>query len=410
VTSAPGEALRLALGVLLVSHATFLAQGAEPTRLAFRHHFIARDLPVRDRTIGDYGLTALTDLDRDGDLDFVTGGRGVQPPRLYWFEFRSADRWQQHLVGTQYLSDVGLAALDVDRDGWTDLVASGVWFRNPAPPGAAAFERRIFAPDMGGAHDVVAADIDGDRRLDVVLMGDERTQLKALRWYPIPVNPTLPWKSVRIGDAIHGAFSPAGIGDLDQDGDADVVRADTWFENLDGHGTSWGAHTNLPMGRVGPYGMCTRTVIADLDADGRSDLVVTDADIVESKAAILFNADGRGRTWDRQFLPQSFIYGSLHALAVADFDSDGDLDVLTAEQEELLPAGREDPRWVIWENIGPRTFVERIILDMRLGGHDLQVGDVDRDGDIDICSKPWGPQPWNGNGGRFHVDFLENVR
>jgi hypothetical protein len=36
--------------------------------------------------------------------------------------------------------------------------------------------------------------------------------------------------------------------------------------------------------------------------------------------------------------------------------------------------------------------------------------DVDRDGNLDICSKPWGPQPWNGNSGKMHVDFLENLQ
>jgi hypothetical protein len=39
----------------------------------------------------------------------------------------------------------------------------------------------------------------------------------------------------------------------------------------------------------------------------------------------------------------------------------------------------------------------------------LQVGDVDNDGDIDICSKPWGPLKWNGDDGQLHVDFLENL-
>jgi hypothetical protein len=43
------------------------------------------------------------------------------------------------------------------------------------------------------------------------------------------------------------------------------------------------------------------------------------------------------------------------------------------------------------------------------GDYGLTVlADVDGDGDIDICSKPWGPRPWNGNGGRMHVDSLEN--
>src|SRR5678816_3491192 len=100
----------------------------------FQHHFIHRELPVRDKTVGDYGLTALVDLDQDGDLDFVLGGRPGKPSQLYWFEYQAPGRWIQHSVGTNYLSDVGLAAFDVDRDGKSDLVCSGVWYRNPGRP------------------------------------------------------------------------------------------------------------------------------------------------------------------------------------------------------------------------------------------------------------------------------------
>ena len=32
--------------------------------------------------------------------------------------------------------------------------------------------------------------------------------------------------------------------------------------------------------------------------------------------------------------------------------------------------------------------------------------DVDRDGDLDICSKLWDPRPDNANGGRNHADYL----
>jgi hypothetical protein len=164
------------------------------------------------------------------------------------------------------------------------------------------------------------------------------------------------------------------------------------------------------MGRKGPFGICVRTAVADLDGDGQLEIIIADADIEDSKVAILENADGKGGRWTQIELPQSFTYGSLHALAVADFNGDGKPDIVVNEQEELLPAGRENPRWVIWENLGGNRFAERIILDTKLGGHELQVGDVDGDGDIDICSKAWGPRPWNGNGGKMHVDFLENMR
>ena len=70
----------------------------------FQHHFVNRDLPTDAKGTGDYGLTALADLDRDGDIDFVLGGRGVKPPRLYWFEYRGVSNWVQHVVGTNYQS------------------------------------------------------------------------------------------------------------------------------------------------------------------------------------------------------------------------------------------------------------------------------------------------------------------
>jgi hypothetical protein len=63
---------------------------------------------------------------------------------------------------------------------------------------------------------------------------------------------------------------------------------------------------------------------------------------------------------------------------------------------------------VLWETRGGGRFAEHILLDRRLGGHELQVGDVDGDGDLDICSKPWSAAPTNGAGGKLHVDFLEN--
>jgi len=382
------------------------SHGAE---LQFSHHSIPCSLPVTEKLVGDYGLTALVDLDRDGDLDFVLGGRPLNPSQLYWFEFQAPDAWVQHSVGTNYLSDVGLASFDVDGDGWPDLICSGVWYRNPGKPREQTFERVTFDDSAAGAHDVLLADIDGDKKMDVVMMGDQRTKLTSLCWYSIPPDPRRAWVRHPIGPAVHGAITPNGAADLDGDGDLDIIRADAWFENRDGKGLEWVEHNNVPMGRKGPYGICVRTAVADLDGDGQLEVVIADADIENSKVAVLKNADGKGGRWIKTELPQSFIYGSLHALAVADFNGDGRPDVLVNEQEELLPAGRENPRWIIWENLGGGRFAERIILDAKLGGHELQAGDVDGDGDMDICSKPWGPRSWNAAGGKMHVDFLGNL-
>jgi hypothetical protein len=376
----------------------------------FEHHFINLDLPVTNGWIGDYGHSVAVDLDRDGRLDYIVGRmpkaeldmRSV----VYWFQQQADGTWTKHILGYDALSGVGSRALDVDGDGWPDLITGGVWYRNPGDPREREFERYVFDPDAAESHDLVLADINGDGKLELVAMG---MGAEGLCWYEIPADPTRLWPKHIIGEGVHGGITPGGVADIDGDGDLDIVRGDTWYENVDGKGLEWAAHRNIPFGRVGPYGMCSRCVVTDIDGDGKTELVMVDADIVGSEAAIIRNVDGKGGEWEREDLPRSFTYGSLHSLAVADMNGDGLLDIVTNEQEELLPEGRQDPRFVLWQNMGGGRFEERIILDQALGGHELQVADVDGDGRLDILSKAWDVQGWNGAQGRMHVDYLRNV-
>lgn len=404
---------RAAVAVLAAGAAVFLpgAESARAGEIKFQYHSLDRTLPSTKDGLGDYGLTALVDLNKDGRPDFVLGGRQPKPERLYWYENKGKDDWQRHEAGQGYQSDVGLTVLDVDGDSWPDLVCSGVWFRNPGQPEKATgpWEKFTFAANAGGAHDILSADMDGDGRRDIVMMSDGTKPLQTLCWFRIAENPRDGWARHDIGPGIHGAITPAGVGDINGDGFPDVIRADTWFESKGGRGVEWIPHPNIPAGRSGPYGFCVRTAIADMDGNGGRQVVMADADIGGSKIFILRTAD-KGQTWTRQDLPQSFRCGSLHSLAVADFNGDGRLDIVSNEQEELLPADRKNPRWVLWENLGGGQYAEHIILDQKLGGHELQAADVDGDGDIDIVSKNWGAQPWNGADGKMHVDWLENLR
>ena len=150
----------LVRGLVLLTVTAWFSPAASTAELRFQHHYVTRDLPVNSHGYGDYGLAALVDIDRDGDLDFVFGGRANTPSELYWFE---------------------------------------------------------------------------------------------------------------------GAISPAGVADIDGDEDLDVVRAETWFENADGKGLRWAAHANIPMDRAGPFGVCVRTVVTDVDGDGKQELVMCDA-------------------------------------------------------------------------------------------------------------------------------------
>lgn len=346
-------------------------------------------------TIGNrMGQTSLVDVDRDGDLDWITGcNRGD----VWWFEYQGPDNWTCHKIGGDVGTDVGGTAFDVDGDGWVDQVSGSTWFRNPGTPRRNEFTRYANGT-IGRSHDNIAADVDGDGKLDLVSMSDAA----GLYWYRIPADPTKPSEGHEIGPAVHGGIAPQGVGDVDGDGDSDVVRSTGWFENQDGKGTRWTWHANIPGGHDGKFKDTTRSWLVDLDRDGDNDVVMCDNDRGGNDTGRVHwfeNRDGRGRSWHRR--PIASQKGDLHTLSLADFDNDGDPDVFSGEG----PLGASGPggkrRWFIWENAHGRggTWIEHLILEGPRC-HEGVAADVDADGDVDICSKPW-------NGG-LHV-YLENL-
>lgn len=401
------------LALLLLGCTEPAPESAEsPVFPTFQHHFIAEDMPG-DNTWG-FGTPGLADFDRDGDLDYAVGVRGDS---IYWFAYEQADAWTRHTLGHLPVRMLGAVTMDVDGDGWTDFVTGGYWLRNSQAPAAEPFTAyRYDAAIDTEIHDMAIADIDGDGRDDLVALGDK----EGLFWYRIPDDPAADadWPRTTITLAvldeqedIHGGFAPRGVGDLDGDGDPDLVLPDRWLANQDA-GQTWAVNL-LPFGERGPWGLSARSWITDLDADGDADIVIVDSDQTGSQAAWLESDGAQPPAFTVHQLPQTApgTRGSFHSLAVVDFDADGDLDVFTAEQEDddILPEGA-GPRWYIWENVGTETpaFVEHVVLDAQLGGHDVRVGDVDGDGDLDLTSKIWSRWAENGNAGREHADFLEN--
>jgi hypothetical protein len=363
------------------------------------------------------GSSALSDFDKDGDLDFAAYNRG--DGKFYWFEQLGKDEWISHLAGELPISQLGCAAIDVDGDGWTDLVVGGYWFRNTGRPRAEPFLRYTYDSTIQREiHDIVIADLDGDGRKDLAVLGD----VDGCFWYAIPPKPaqdadwprtTITLEVLNDRTDIHAGIHPAGIGDLDGDGDADVFVTDRWYENA-GRGRQW-IERRVLFGKKGPWGLSSRSWIKDLNGDGANDIVVVDCDGQNSGVAWLENNGRKPPDFTVHYLANQApgTRGSFHSLRLADFDGDGDDDILVVEQEDpsILPLGAT-PRWFLWENVsqgGGVRFEERVILDQRLGGHDVLVGDIDGDGDLDIASKIWSVWKSNGNGGAVHADWLENL-
>jgi hypothetical protein len=329
------------------------------------------------------GQTSLVDLDQDGDLDWLAGKSGD----MLWFEYVSPNRWIEHTLGNGAKTDVGGCAFDIDGDGWIDQVAGDSWYRNTGDP-----RRDIFPRYETGAiscHDNIAADINGDGRLDLLACSNDRGQ-EIIAWYEIPENPRQRWMFHCIGTGIHGGVDPAGVGDLDGDGDNDVVRGNVWYENVDGGGLEWERHSDLtPRGgsRSDRFGLALKTWVIDLDADGDNDIVEAEADCKDGRV-FWFENGGQGKDWTYHGISPEHTGQDFHSLALADFDNDGDIDVFSGGG----PLSDSIHRCFIWENTGEGDSLptwEQHLLTSGIRCHEAKAADVDGDGDIDICTKPW---------------------
>jgi hypothetical protein len=335
------------------------------------------------------GQSSLVDMDQDGDYDFVVGSSGGE---VWWFEYQNADKWIRHKIGEYALTDKGGVTLDVDGDGDLDHVAGGTWYRNSGNP-KEQFERiengAIYAYDM------IAGDINGDEKPDIVAMSEQ----EGLFWYNFAGRPDKKWKKTKVGEGIPGGISPQAIADMDNDGDNDIVRSNVWFENLEGDGSKWSVHRTISYVETqGRFALSSRVYLIDWDEDGDIDIVQADANNPKGKIAWHANKDGKGINWFTHSI-DSETTQDLHSLCVADFDDDGDPDVFSGAGPMTSDLHK---RGYIWENKdgeGLEWQKHEIFTDFEC--FDAVAADVDGDGDVDICSKPWkGSTPY----------FLRNMR
>jgi hypothetical protein len=131
------------------------------------------------------------DLDGDGDFDVVMahgmrdGLAAREKHRVVWYENVSkGTEWKAHAVGALPGAFEAVAA-DVDGDGKLDVVATAwgpagqvVWFRNG---GKGAWERHVLKGRWVNANSVIAADLDRDGRLDIAATAERGSN--EFRWW-----------------------------------------------------------------------------------------------------------------------------------------------------------------------------------------------------------------------------------
>ncbi len=273
------------------------------------------------------------DVDGDGDIDWI-GGQ-YSPGLIYWLERPKnplRDKWKYHVVDSTERGGVngvhGLMAGDIDGDGKPDLVGNSgqptgtfpnsiAWFKPPK------WERTVFAmKDAPGlSHYMGIGDVNGDKRADIAVGAKIGADGNYFAWWEAPADPRQAgWKKHLIADKQPGATNIA-IFDVNGDGKNDFFATRghgfgvVWFE-----APGWTAHeVDSELG--GPHDLA----VGDIDGDGDTDAVTCAKD---SHIVAWFENDGKGR-----FTRHDIWYGNAaYDIRLVDLDSDGDLDVLVAGQ------------------------------------------------------------------------------
>ena len=163
------------------------------------------------------------------------------------------------------------------------------------------------------------------------------------------LNSSVPWKKLEGKTILITGGSgkqpyEVDVGDIDGDGDLDIVEADQsnkiyWYEN-DGLGEF---NEHIVSNVNGPY----HTYSADLDGDGDMDIL---SSIVQENKVVWYSIEGDG-----SFTESIISNNALGARGVytADIDNDGDIDVLSASN------GDDKIAW--YENDGEQNFTEHVI-------------------------------------------------
>ena len=342
----------------------------------------------------------LVDIDRDGDMDVVVALSLTDAVYLYLNGGDSngggtGTNWRTvNVSGSPLFPAMDVAIADIDGDGDLDIVGVALidrdlgfpspgkvaWFENPGNV-TNAWTTHMLTTDMWGARTVVAADLTGEGRADLVVSCNFiGTQGNGVFWFanngtgtfigPIPI------------DAGLLQAESAVVHDVDNDGVLDVIAAGrdsgeiAWYKNNRAPGTTNAAPTFtkyvIASSINRPYGLH----FANLDADPELELIVTGGN---GHGVAWYDPPANPTNlWTRTTIDATFGLGDNVRIFADDFNRDGRIDIAISSQPD------SQLRW--YRNDGAGVWTPITIQASYPGLTGLTGGDVNGDGRIDLLT------------------------
>jgi hypothetical protein len=313
------------------------------------------------------------DLDGDGFPDIVSSTEAQSQQVLVHWAPRSPaalldpEAWRQDAFPAVDRLTRWMFAEPMQIDGrhGLDLVIGGAaekhspgarsvlgWLQAPAEPRDVSAWQWHPLIEVGWTMSIQLEDMDGDGDLDL-LISDRHGPTRGVFWLenpgPARALTAANWRRHDVGAGSAQEIMFLATGDVDGDGHRDIVvgvevapkdRRDpnrqsriVWFRRLDASGHHWAEQVIAVPENTGSV---KAVAIGDLDGDGRADLVVSCEHARDERIGVY---------WLRQYGDRAIPQWSAHDITgplgikfdlvrLLDLDGDGDLDVLTNEEEE----------------------------------------------------------------------------